>query len=247
MKNAKLNWIRLPLIGVENCRELGGYSSEFGQQTNWHSFLRSSDMSKLTQEDIHFLKDYGVKTVIDLRGEDEIQKSKNVLADENFCKYINIPFVTELVSNMDFTKKDFFMGDFYVEMLKNNLALKSIFNNIAQAEEGCILFHCAAGKDRTGVLAMLLLGLAGVEKRDIITNYEVTYTNLESMHSLEGQYKDVPEDLLNSKSENIKFAYEYIIHNYRSVNEYLLNKGIEQKVIDQVKKRLLLGAEVTVA
>jgi len=246
MKNANLNWIRLPLEGVENCRELGGYSSELGQQTKWRSFLRSSDMGKLTQEDIQFLNEYGVKTVIDLRGEDEIQESKNLLENEVFCTYYNIPLITELVSNIAFTQEKVFMGEFYIELLENNIAIKNIFNTIGLSEEGCVIFHCAAGKDRTGVVAMLLLGLAGVEKKDIITNYEVTYTNLESLHHLGGKYKDIPKDLLQSNGDNIRFAYNYILEKYHSVNGYLLAKGVDEEVIERVKNRLVLSADVTV-
>ncbi|MFC7687317.1 tyrosine-protein phosphatase [Ureibacillus sp. GCM10028918] len=252
MKNAKLNWVRLPLKGAENCRELGGYNSRYGEQTNWHAFLRSNDMSKLTQEDILFLKDYGVKTVIDLRGEDELQTHKNLLANENFCEYHNIPFIAGQVTNMNFSYEKIFMGDFYVQLLEKNDAVKRIFDCIAQAEEGCIIFHCAAGKDRTGILAMLLLGLAGVEKKDILSNYEVTYTNLESIQELavqnnDAKYKDIPKEFMFSRSEYIQSALDHILNNYGSVEQYLVSNGIEQDVIERVKGRLLLVADVTIA
>lgn len=252
MKNAKLNWVRLPLEGAENCRELGGYNSQYGEQTKWHSFLRSNDMSKLTQEDISFLKEYGVKTVIDLRGEDELQTHKNLLANEDFCEYHNIPLIAEQVTTMNFSYENIFMGDFYVQLLEKNEAVKRIFDCIAAADEGCIIFHCAAGKDRTGILAMLLLGLAGVEKKDILSNYEVTYTNLESIQELavlnkETKYKDIPKEVMYSKSEYIQSALDHILNNYGSVKQYLVNNGVGQEVIERVKGRLLLVSDVTVA
>lgn len=239
MKNAKINWVRLPLESVENCRELGGYNTQYGQQTKWHELLRSNDMSKLTQIDIDFLREYGVKTVIDLRGEDEIQENPNALVNEGFCKYYNIPLITELVSNIAFSTEKRFMGDFYVELLENNKVIHQIFDIIAHAETGGIIFHCAAGKDRTGILVMLLLGIAGVEKKDILSNYEVSYTNLESMHNLEKMHKDIPTEFLYSNSEYMQKAYDYLTTNYETVEQYLLAKGVDQSVIKAVKTRLV--------
>jgi protein-tyrosine phosphatase len=246
MKNAKLNWVRLPIDSLENCRELGGYSTENGQQTNWHSFLRSSDMSKLTQEDFVFLKEYGVKTVIDLRGEDEIETHKNPLSEEDFCHYHNIPFITGRVSDITLSTYEISMGDFYVDLLEQNDSVKRIFDVIAQAEEGCIVFHCQAGKDRTGILAMLLLALAGVEKKDIVSNYEVTYTNLESIQQYDNQYGNIPKEFLYSNRDYILRAYEYILQTYHSVDQYLMAKGLGQDVIDRVKQRFI-GQGETVA
>lgn len=247
MKNAKLNWVRLPIDSLENCRELGGYNTEYGQQTKWHTFLRSSDMSKLTREDMVFLKEYGVKTVIDLRGEDEIALHKNPLAEEVFCKYHNIPFINHQVSDLTETLSRVFMGDFYVELLEQNDLVKKIIETIGQAEEGCIVFHCQAGKDRTGILAMLLLGLAGVDKKDIVTNYEVTYTNLESLHQLNGEYENIPKELLYSNREYILKAYDHILNTYHSFDHYLIAKGVGQGMIDQVKGRLFSLGEAVVS
>lgn len=239
MKNAKLNWVRLPLDSIENCRELGGYNTKHGEQTMWHAFLRSADMSKLTKDDTEFLKEYGVKTVIDLRGEDEIQAHKNPLKEESFCAYYNIPFLTKNVSDITFSTETIFMGDFYIELLEQCESVKRIFEVIGQAEEGCIVFHCMAGKDRTGVLAMLLLGLAGVEKKDIISNYEVTYTNLESFHEMGSVNRNFPIELLYSNRDYILKAYEYIQNTYQTFDNYLIAKGVNQEVIDRVKGRLL--------
>lgn len=248
MKNAKLNWVRLPLDSLENCRDLGGYNTKNNEQTKWRSFLRSDNMSKLTQEEITFLKEYGVKTVIDLRGEDETQIYKNPLAEMEFCDYHNIPLMGQPATEMNLSpSQEHFMGDFYVKLLEETAAVKQIFDTIAQAKEGCIVFHCMAGKDRTGIVAMLLLGLAGVEKKDIISNYEVTYTNLESLQKYKDLPESVPKSFLFSSREYILRAYEHILQNYGSCDNYLLEKGVESEVIDRVKERLLGVSEPIVS
>ena len=240
MKNAKLNWVRLPLEGIENCRELGGYGTKNGEQVKWHTFLRSSDMTDATDEDITFLKEYGVSTVIDLRREGEVAARKNPLAESDFCDYHNIPLFTQPLTDITIPK-NFHMGKFYEELLEKTTTLKNIFETIDQAKEGVIVFHCMAGKDRTGVLAMLLLGLVGVEKKDIVSNYEVTYSNLESFHKHDILPAGIPKELLFSSREYIAHVYDYLIETYQSFDNYLLTKNVNREVIDRVKDRLLLG------
>lgn len=246
MKNAALDWVRLPLEGVENCRELGGYSTKNGEQVKWHAFLRSSDMHELTENDSAFLKAYGVKTVIDLRGTDEVEARPNPLAETDFFDYHNIPFAGQPILEAD-ALKNLTMGDFYVKMLEESPYVQVVFHIIDQAADGAVVFHCTAGKDRTGVLAMLLLGLAGVERKDIISNYEVTYTNLESFHQFDKDGTapfEVPKEFLYSSREYMILAYDYLVEKYGDVEKYLLAKGVEQDVLDRVKGRLGQETEI---
>ncbi|KKE80178.1 tyrosine-protein phosphatase [Oceanobacillus caeni] len=239
MKNAKLNWVRLPIQGLENCRELGGYSTSEGQQTKWHSLLRSSHVGKLNDEDISFLKAYGVKTIIDLRREEELELEPNSLSVRGDFDYHHSPFITKSI--YDITKynnvdSDYSMGDFYIELLEQKAAVKEIFQIISEAKDGCILFHCRVGKDRTGVLAMLLLGLAGVEKKDIVANYEVSYSELESLHDLE---LNSSRHYIYSHREYILQAYDYIIHYHGTFENYLLSVGISNEAIQKIRKRFI--------
>lgn len=239
MRNAKLNWVRLPLDGIENCRELGGYGTKDGEQVKWHTFLRSSDMTDATEKDIKFLKEYGISTVIDLRGEDEAAARKNPLAESDFFDYHNIPLFTQPLTDLTIAK-DFHMGEFYVDLLGKTTTLKKIFEVIDQAKEGAVVFHCMAGKDRTGVLAMLLHGIVGVEKKDIVSNYEVTYSNLESFHKHDILPDEIPIEFLLSKREYIAYAYDYVVREYGNFDDYLRAKNVDQEVIDRVRGRLLL-------
>lgn len=239
MKNATLNWVRLPLEGVENCRELGGYSVKNGQQTNWHKFLRSSDLSKLTSADCSFLDAYGVNQVIDLRSADEIEKTPHPLMTADFCDYTNIPLITGDVSNLVFSQEDFTMAKMYVELLETSEGITPVFKKIAQTE-GNILFHCAAGKDRTGVVAMLLLSLVGVSRQDIVSNYEVTFTNIPSLvAAFKTHEHTIKEEYLQSKPESIITAYEHIESKYGSTEAYLIEKGLTTQEINQIIQRFI--------
>lgn len=239
MRNATLNWVRLPLEGVENCRELGGYSVKNGQQTTWHKFLRSSDLSRLTNDDSSFLNAYGVNQVIDLRSEDEIKKAPHSLMKADFCQYDNIPLISGDVSNVVFSQDDFTLAKMYVELLETSDGITPVFKKIAQTE-GTILFHCAAGKDRTGVVAMLLLSLVGVSKQDIISNYEVTFTNIPALiTAFKAHDHAIKEDYLLSKPESIIAAYEHILTTYGSTQSYLIEKGLTTEEINQIIQRFI--------
>ncbi|MCK1977168.1 tyrosine-protein phosphatase [Jeotgalicoccus huakuii] len=232
---AQLNWVRLPLTNLENCRELGGYETGNGSQTKWHTFLRSDNMANINAEEIEFLKDYGVKTVIDLRGDDETSIHRNPLSTEDFCDYHNIPLAVQPVSELNADVAET-MGEFYVSVLEESKTIKEVFDVIANSEGG-LIFHCMAGKDRTGIIAMLLLGLVGVSKKDIVSNYEVTYTNLESFQNIKGLPARIPESYLYSNRDYILKAYNHIMDNYQSIENYLLSKDIAQESIDKIKDK----------
>lgn len=233
----KANYVRLPLKKAYNVRDLGGYAGTGRKQTRFHAFLRTDNLSDITQEDKDFLKAYGVRAVLDLRGEAEAQKYPNPLQyDPEIC-YLNIPFITDEI--MDLRKiriTGFHVPNFYRDLLESYELVCRIMNFIA-AQKGCVLFHCMAGKDRTGVVAMLLLGLCGVSKEDIIANYQVTRTYLKDYVTL--NLEDEIRELEFSKPEWMEETYDYLIHTYGSVEAYLQTAGLSKKTIKKLKKKLL--------
>lgn len=167
--------IRLPLDGSDNVRDLGGYVGEDNQVGKFGVFIRSNELCYLTEKDNKFLKEYGITSIIDLRSiESSNEKPDNI--DKNIFNYYNIPLLTDKFNeNLSLEKENFKMGEGYKLILENKIAIKEIFEVLDRSDGGC-LFHCTAGKDRTGLVSMLILGLCGVCKKDIIANYEVTFT-----------------------------------------------------------------------
>lgn len=239
MKNASLNWVRLPLEGVLNCRELGGYPTSNGEQTAWHTFLRSSELSQLSPKDTHFIKSYGIHTIIDLRAEEELVYSPNPLATHADFTYEHHPLLTGELNNPMFANPTFQMGDMYVDLLENSPGIAPVMQTIARSEKG-VLFHCSAGKDRTGIIAMLLLSLVGVSREDIVSNYEVTYTHIRPMFDvkIEGAPFDMDKmnpEFLYSKPASIEKAIEHLQKNYGDAASYLKTKGLTSTEIEQIQ------------
>ncbi len=241
-----MNYFRLPLTGAYNVRELGGYADDNGTITRWHTFLRGDGLHALTAADIKLLKEYGLSAVIDLRSPQEAEMMPDVLASDDKLRYINIPLmpaemnVAADLTKMEKLKEENFMAKSYVgiaELAKSKI--KAIFDFIHECGDGCILFHCTAGKDRTGVLAALLLGLCGVSKADILANYQVTYTYIKENELLMQYANENNAEVLYSKMEYMEYFIEHIEKNYGGFEKYLLTTGISAETLETIRNRMV--------
>lgn len=237
-RNPHLDYNRLPMEGVFNCRDLGGYATANGSVTRYHQFVRSENLNQATKADIEFLLDYGVRASIDLRGTYEAENDPNPLKFVDEVAYINLPFISGDVLDMRKVRDEGFKpAEFYVNLTKYQEMVCKLMRFILAHKENAVHFHCAAGKDRTGVLAMILLGLCGVKREDIVAHYEVTYTYLH-----DNVFIDFPEgleELEYSRPAWIMAAYDYIIDTYGTVYDYLLDCGLKKKELKQLMKKLI--------
>ncbi|MDQ0362376.1 tyrosine-protein phosphatase [Breznakia pachnodae] len=236
--------IRLPLDKAYNVRELGGYVTKDNKLTKWQSFLRADDLSELTKADEQLMKDYGVTSILDLRGENETKRSPDTLASDLDITHVNIPFMIDSIGDVSKVNPDdfdFTLGDFYIGLLQCKGQVRKIFEVIADMPEGAVVFHCAAGKDRTGVVAMLLLGLVGVSRQDIVTNYEQTFTNLRYRRGIDilEESNDQYMKFMYSKAEYIEKTISYLEKEYGTYEEYLCSCDISDEVLKIVKERLV--------
>ena len=101
-------------------------------------------------------------------------------------------------------RRDFRPAEFYINLVEYKEMVARLFRFILEHVDGCVLFHCQAGKDRTGILAMLLLGICDVSKEDIIANYQVSHTYLKD--HVELRIHDGLEELEYSRPEWIEAA-----------------------------------------
>ena len=200
-------------------------------------FERKGFNIDITEEDKMFLIEYGLSGIIDLRSREEALIYPNPFRGNNAVKYINCPLITDGILDLRAVKEvGFDPGEFYVKLVEYKEMLYKIFHFILDNIDGCLLFHCQAGKDRTGVLAMILMGLAGVSKEDIVANYEVTHTYLKENVKL--RLEDGLEELEFSKPQWIEKAYDHIIEHYGSFKVYLMAVGLTKKEIKKIKGKL---------
>lgn len=230
---------RLDLETTYNTRELGGIPLGDNKQVKWNKVLRSDDISNLSTEDIHQLKEYGITTVIDLRAAEEREKTGYVLADsKEFEKHYISLMITENtmnVMNIMESVTDLGLSDFYCLLLEDcKSSFKEIFSVFAGQQKTGVLFHCTAGKDRTGVVAALLLNLLGAKDGDIIANYEVTYSYLFSDTTFDSS--EIPQQFANSNRENMVVFLKKLKKEYVNANNYLIECGLTEIQLDKIKE-----------
>lgn len=230
----------LPLKGTQNTRDLGGYITKDKKITKYKEFIRSSSLSIITNEDIDFLIKYGIKTVLDLRSEEEVKEKPSKLKNIDGIKYYNVPLSVKDMQ-ADITKEDgyFDMIQGYIKRLSNKKAIKDIFDIISNNLNGGLIFNCTAGKDRTGIVSMLLLGIANISLKDIVANYQVSHTYMGEDPDFVREYNITKSRVFLSKPEFIDATIEYIMDEYSSFENYLLSCDVTNKQINDIRNRFL--------
>lgn len=233
----------LPLTGAHNVRDLGGYPAEGGKETKYKVFLRGDSLHGLTKEDEEYLDDYGVRLVIDVRGKNEAFMHPDHI-DKKQIKRLHVPLLDHIQSEAMLGKMPDDMGDMYIGLVeKSKDGLKEIFTRMADAE-GVTLYHCTAGKDRTGIITMLVLKLAGVPDDVVLADYAVSETYMKEMFEkqrgmVEKAGVKVPEYVFRSKPEYMRKLMEHIAQKYGTAKDYLMDIGLSDAEIGRLKGKIV--------
>lgn len=229
-----------------NIRDLGDIPISLKKATKTHQFVRSDALVDLDKDEIKYLKEYGIKVIIDLRNQQEILKRPNILSGNQDFIYISLPFLNETKMegqedkpSNDLSKKN--LTDIYLDIIENHKKeLKAFFELVCKYSNNGILYHCSAGKDRTGIITTLILSLAGVGRLDILADYEVSFTYLlPRLKALQELHKDLPMHIMESKREGMDELLNYINNKYSGAEQYLLSIGLEDKQLEIIKKKIV--------
>lgn len=226
--------MRYLLSGTFNTRDLGGYPISLNEHTLYGRLLRSDVPLSHTPNDLQFLWSINVTTVIDLRSSLETDRSPCSLKDVNGFDYYHC----QLHGFEQLPQSEDEVGTLYCKHLEHSKPVHDIMKIIAYSEAG-VLFHCTAGKDRTGIIAALLLSLVGVPKSDIVADYQVSYTYLyEKIKQLHTEYPDMPAFIGQSKAEYMERFLELFSEKYGSAEKYLLSAGLNTGDIQAIRAKL---------
>lgn len=169
----------IALEGLHNLRDLGGYETMSGASTRWRSVLRSDGPAQLGAASQARLIEMGLGTVIDLRSPREVERHPNPFDSHDAVEFHSLPLFGALapIPTLHNGGRLFDMAARYREALDDcRKAMAQVFAAIAAAGPGMVLFHCSVGKDRTGIIAAILLRLAGVDEDTVIADYALTET-----------------------------------------------------------------------
>jgi protein-tyrosine phosphatase len=238
------------LRGAHNVRDLGGYANAQGAPIPWRRFLRADCLHRLDQGEPERLHFEGLRMVIDLRTAREVRDAPSSLARMRGVEWVNLPLFDALspsaLADVEMPDDSHPLLAMYLTALETRgQAINTILDRIASAQDGTVLFNCTAGKDRTGVIAALLLGLGGVSRTDIIADYAMTaglipdlVQEFLSLSRAHGGDVDAYATLLESPPSAMAGMLAHIDQNYGSVTGYLDHIGIVVRTMSKLQTRL---------
>lgn len=235
----------LPLEGACNFRDLGGLKTIDGKKVKWNKFYRSDRLCDLTDNDLKYLGNLNLKTVLDYRSAQEAnyEKDKSIYN----AQYINVsamPMDDKFNGNLDmhyllkhgsslFSKKANpidFLADSYKNMVFNNEAFKKLIEILKEDDDRAFVQHCKSGKDRTGIGSALVLLLLGVPMEKVKEDYLASniYRKNYNDSTLEKYkaYLDNDEKIalfkviMEVKEEYFDSAFNTIFEKYDSIEKY---------------------------
>ena len=224
-----------------NARDLGGYPTTDGASTRWRSLLRADDLAQLTDAGLSALADYGVRTILDLRWADEAARHPSPIpAGLPGVRFERISLLTHTEDEWRLRSRDVAKELWKCVVLEHvRFELHRVLSFIAAAPPQPLLFHCVAGKDRTGLIAALLLALADATPAAIAEDYAVSASNLREGYLK--RYADAePARILEALRCPEEGAYQMLqfLERAGGVRAYLSQIGLQPAEIEQVRARL---------
>jgi protein-tyrosine phosphatase len=240
-------WTRLlDWEGGLNARDLGGYATEDGRETRWGAVVRSAALAMLTESGRAALADYGVRAIVDLRLPGELDREPNPFAEpgDHGIVYTNVSILDPAAG---FPPDTITLAENYLWSLERFAALVgTAVAAVARAPEGGVLIHCAAGKDRTGLISALLLGAVGVPAATIADDYALTAEllrprDLEWLENGPGERAE-REAMLARFAPTAEVMLEVLAQlteRHGGVEPYLLAAGVSRGDLERLRERLL--------
>ena len=238
--------------GCLNVRDLGGHPTEDGETTSG-AVVRADSVRQLSPEGWEALVAYGIRTVVDLRGDHEREDDPPT---ELPVAVLHVPFMEaseaeweeigeelerlgEIPDVAEATRRAYVL---FLERFKPNVG--AAVRAVAEAPEGGVVIHCVGGKDRTGLLTALLLHVAGVPTEDIAADYALSEKRLRPRHDAwltaaetEAERKRL-ERITQTPAQVITDLFDELERRYGSVEAYLRAAGVSDEDLSRARSRL---------
>jgi protein-tyrosine phosphatase len=224
-----------------NARDLGGHPTVDGTTTRQRSLVRADDLAQLSSEGLEALRAYGVETVLDLRWPQEIASAPSPVPRRlPGVRYVSVSLLADNPAKWGtlggYCAKEQWKCT-VLERLRPQL--REALSVIAAAGTGPLLFHCVAGKDRTGVIAALLLALADVTPGAIAGDYAASSGNLRDayLRRYDKAERTAIIEAVRCPQEGVYNMLEYL-DRAGGTRVYLNDIGLDAAQIGRLRERL---------
>lgn len=240
-------------VGLETCfnfRDVGGYATVDGRRVRWGSVYRSDSLHRLTDADLEAARALGLRTVIDLRSTAELDKHGRFAHADNVAFHHLPLFEADALPFKPFERPDDPEpppGVDYVAIATSGRSSIAAAIQVIALGDHAVVFHCAAGKDRTGIVAALVLSSLGVPDEQIVADYHlserafrraVAWAEQNDPEMVEEMTR-VPEWALRAPKPVMQAFLEMLCERHGSIDGYLTDAGVEDHTLDALRARLL--------
>lgn len=237
------------LAGAYNFRDLGGYPGSEGRTTRWGRLFRSDTLHELTPEDVEILRSLGLTTIVDLRTTRELDRTgRGPMATEPVTfHHLSVIREDEGEATAAPAEPGEELSTRYLWYLESGRdPLVQALSLVATAEQLPLVFHCAAGKDRTGVLAALVLDILGVDPEVIVADYVITAGRMELIlaryradPAVAARMADVPAYRFSVEADTMQRFLAGLHERYGGARGWAEAAGVEPAALDGMADLLL--------
>lgn len=244
MESRHLDWPR-----CVNVRDLGGIRTLNGSLTRRRSLIRADTSSRLRSEGLAAARAYGVRTIVDLRSREEVASDPVVLpvaiTANRLIEYVHRPLEQHIPEAEALVREARNRAEVYAIMLDfSTVMIADALKAVVAACPGGVVIHCQSGKDRTGIVAALLLDLVGVGRDDIVADYVDSQRRLWPLYEerLASATHDPEQDPWFKPiclPETIHGLLGHVDSKYGGTEPYLMSSGLTRADVTDLRTRLL--------
>lgn len=242
------------LDGVHNFRDLGGYRIGDGRSIGWGRLFRADGLYRLTDDDLELIDAIGIRTVIDLRSAGEVEQHGTFPFERHPVAFHPLPIIDVTWRDTDlpdFAESEQGEVDFLTWAYRDMLVagadrFAQAIVQLALPASAPAVFHCAAGKDRTGVLAALVLGGLGVDHEVIVADYGLTKAGMDRMRvwvetnhpEMAARMSETPSFMLAAHPQAMANVLDGLAAEHGTIRNYLATIGVGEAILDALADSL---------
>lgn len=225
----------LVVDGLHNARDLGGLPTRDGTTTPTGRFFRSESVDRVTADGWAALHAAGIRTVVDLRAPSEREQDTGPRPD----------WLTTIAVDLDDLDDQEFWADFWdnglvgtplyygPHLVRKPERTVEVLRAMARAEPGGVLVHCAGGRDRTGIVSLVVLSIAGVAADDIVDDYLVTVKTAPALFASIGVpvHEDQIEALCAEHGTTVADAFRAVVDGF-DVDAFVARSGLDASELE---------------